>query len=261
MQKLLVLLIIYCFYADGMYVSMNHLNDKMPSSENYGINETIHNEIFQAMAINDIDTFRHILERKAWMLETKDSTGSTLLHIACTRSKYSFVKFLINQGADVMARDCFYSTPLHNAAYAGSLDIVEYLIAHGALIEAVDCFNSTPLYFACQAGNLDVICYLIQHGADINYADNFGRTPIQAAFECGELSVIKHFIKNLHVNIEIKMLDGRSPLHLAALHGYTDVALYLIRKGANILSLDSEGKTPLDLATTEDIRQILGNSV
>ncbi|TFG85870.1 MAG: hypothetical protein E4H17_04650 [Gemmatimonadales bacterium] len=45
--------------------------------------------------------------------------------------------------------------------------------------------------------------------------------------------------------------DGRTPLHLAAFFGFTDVAEVLLARGAAANAVDDAGRTPLDLAVTE----------
>lgn len=45
--------------------------------------------------------------------------------------------------------------------------------------------------------------------------------------------------------------DGKTPIHLAAEKGYSDVVQVLLEHGANFRAKDAEGKTPLEIALTK----------
>ncbi len=162
----------------------------------------------------------------------------------------NLVADLINEGADIHAKDNKGFTSLHEAAKHGHLDIVEKLIEKGADIHAKTNRGYTPLYLAALNGNLQVVRKLIEKGADIN-AKNHGLTPLIAAaigvgFH-GKLQVLEELIeKGADVNIIAN--HGYTLLHLAARHGYLSIVEKLIEKGADINAKNNEGGTPLHLA-------------
>jgi ankyrin repeat protein len=125
---------------------------------------------------------------------------------------------LLEEGANIEAKDNEGYTPLHNAVLFGNEDRVLTLIARGANIEAKDDDGNTPLHLAVLFGNEDRVLTLIARGA----------------------------------NIEAKDYDGNTPLHLAVLFGNEDRVLTLIEKGANIEAKDYDGNTPLLLAAQDD---------
>lgn len=47
-------------------------------------------------------------------------------------------------------------------------------------------------------------------------------------------------------------MDGRTPLHVAAMHASTKVAEWLLREGAEVNALDSFYRTPLYLASERE---------
>ena len=69
-------------------------------------------------------------------------------------------------------------TPLHYAAEYGHLSIVEYLVNQKADINAKDENDHTPLHFAAENGHLSVVEYLINQKVDINAKNKIGETPL-----------------------------------------------------------------------------------
>ena len=89
---------------------------------------------------------------------------------------------MINEGADINARDIFQKTPLHAAARKNNTEIMELLISKGADIEAtVPDFKFTPLFDAAMFGKKEAIQLLIQKGAKVNAKTLAGETPVDFA--------------------------------------------------------------------------------
>jgi len=59
------------------------------------------------------------------------------LYLAASEGRLEAVRYLLNEGADVNAREKFGGTPLTEAAYHGHLNVVEELLFHGADPNAV----------------------------------------------------------------------------------------------------------------------------
>jgi ankyrin repeat protein len=49
-------------------------------------------------------------------------------------------------------------------------------------------------------------------------------------------------------------------LILASKHGHIDVVKYLVEKGADLTAKDKTGKTAIDIAKTEKIKEILSQA-
>jgi len=63
-------------------------------------------------------------------------------------------------------------TPLHWAANNGHLSVVEYLVNQKADINAKNNVDWTPIHYAARDGHLSVVEYLVNQKADINAKDN-----------------------------------------------------------------------------------------
>jgi len=93
-----------------------------------------------------------------------------LVRIASGFFHTPLLAFMIENGADINAKDNDDCTPLHFAAAIGHLCVVDYLIHQKADINAqARVFRSgTPLHLAAQNGHLSVVEYLGNQKADIN---------------------------------------------------------------------------------------------
>jgi ankyrin repeat protein len=129
---------------------------------------------------------------------------SPSLHDAASEGNIEKLRTLIEQGADVNAKDIDDLAPLHHAAWKGDKKCVELLLAKGAAVDIrggkesllgiFDIFvlvpayilapssNETPLHIAAQQGHLEVVKVLLDHGADINAKRSDGETPLLLAF-------------------------------------------------------------------------------
>lgn len=115
-----------------------------------------------------------------------------LLAIAYTKKDeykcYEIAKTLIDNGADVNARDNTGHTALIHAArgvgidgyYLNNCQIMKLLIDNGADVNAKTNFNSTALHYAVISGNsIENIKFLIDNGADVNAKNYRGQIALE----------------------------------------------------------------------------------
>ncbi|KAK1641167.1 ankyrin repeat-containing domain protein, partial [Colletotrichum phormii] len=62
----------------------------------------------------------------------RDREGRTALHLAAISGKWKTAAWLVDNGADVMARDRHMMLALHQAAWDGILDVVQLLCKNNA---------------------------------------------------------------------------------------------------------------------------------
>jgi len=84
-----------------------------------------------------------------------------------------------------------HSTTLHQAAERGDVAAVEKLLDEGADVNARDEGGASPLHAAAFAGHRNVIRLLIKRGADINLEDNDGDTPLGFAKDDATAKLLK----------------------------------------------------------------------
>ena len=102
------------------------------------------------------------------------------------------VKYLIDVGAQIDAKNNFGQTPLHCSV---NVEVAKCLIKNGAMIETKDQDGETPLHSAAKDGHLEIVEYLIQQGAQVNIRDNNGQTPFDLADEYKSFETAEYLLK------------------------------------------------------------------
>lgn len=104
------------------------------------------------------------------------TTGQSALHIVTARRDTTWMRFLIERGADPNAEDNKGVTPLQLAVGLGYLEGVKLLLKAGAHPDTPDSTGETPLMLAVHERNLPMVRALLEGGADPERADNSGRS-------------------------------------------------------------------------------------
>lgn len=229
-----------------------------------------------------LELAKYILEKKNGEIDINDGNKKkeTPLHIAVRNNKVEFVKFLIERGAEVEAKDVNGATPLfislevdnlelakyfvekgadvnveandgrrlvHLAGSSKTVDTIKWLVGLGLDINVKDKEANLPIHYTCNSGELNTLMFLIQKGQPINDLNKRGYAPLHLACESGQLILAKALI-DAGADFKLLTSNGRSPLHLCAEKGYWGPAQILILKGLDVDIKDSDGYTPLHLA-------------
>ena len=170
----------------------------------------------------------------------------------------------INAGADLDAQvggrlaGCYKCTPLHRAAlYNKNAEVVKALLKGGADPNARHKnWKATPLHLAAMYNdNPAVVKALIESGADTNAPTKRGNsTPLHWAVMYNKnAEVVKTLLKGgADPNARTKKWKS-TPLHLAAKFNengarFRQVTEALIAAGADLMALNKDLNTPIDLA-------------
>ncbi|MAM93283.1 ankyrin repeat domain-containing protein [Parvibaculum sp.] len=139
--------------------------------------------LFEAAGESDAETVGNLLEQGA-EVDARDSGGWAALHFAAQHDNPGTAFVLIRYGAAIDIREeGVGDTPLHHAAMRGKQAVAQALIDHGADVNAVNAFSATPLYEAAVGGHVDLVKTLIARGADVDVKDGQGRTPLERVGE------------------------------------------------------------------------------
>jgi len=101
------------------------------------------------------------------------------------------VKKLLEEGADVNAKDFLGFTSLHLAASNGHFNVVKLLIEKGADVNAKVRGGSTPLHLAASNGHFNVVKLLLEHGSDPDIKNIWGNTAIDLARTNRHYDIVK----------------------------------------------------------------------
>ncbi len=148
--------------------------------------------------------------------------GGTVLHAVDEGGNLEVVKYLVEQGADVNAKDEDGWTVLHAVDEGGNLEVVKYLVEQGADVNAKGEWGRTALHAVAEGGNLEVLKYLVEQGADVNAKGEWGRTALYSAARRGNLEVVKYLVEQ-GADVNAKTKDGETVLQTAEKNEYVEI--------------------------------------
>ncbi|KAG5336685.1 ANK1 protein, partial [Acromyrmex charruanus] len=184
---------------------------------------------------------------------TSDKDGLTALHCAASRGHARCVEVLVNLcGSHPDYVDDNGCSALHYAATLGHADATALILKLGADPNRQDRKGRTPALCAAAKGQLETLKILTQHGGSLHAKTVRGTGIGHEAVASGRIELIKWLAKKRPSTLDIATHDGKTPLHVAALHGYLDACKVLLDHGARINAVlrTSKGNsmTPLDAA-------------
>ena len=139
---------------------------------------------------------RCLLRDGAGIEEKIRRTGETALMLAVAKDHKSCIDVLLENKADVGARDKKDWTPLHHAAFHGSSCGCGALLQSGASMEAVDTNMQRPLLLAASHDHTGVVELLLSRGANVEASDAEGNTALMWASEKGNLSMVQVLLRH-----------------------------------------------------------------
>jgi len=182
-------------------------------------------------AENDTNAIAQLVTDGININSTEKSRDCSALHRAAYFNRLEAVRFLIEHGANVNARNNIGMTPLHYAALCGHRYMVKALLEKKAEVNALDCQGLTPLHLAVQYGHAEVAEMLLDYGADIAAKTNYrGLTPLHWAAFWGHTEAVNTLLQN-GADINARDNDGYTPLTWAERFNNYDMARLLARKG------------------------------
>ena len=192
---------------------------------------------------------RYLIDHGA-QINAKDAASSSPLHEAVRSGETACARMLIEAGADVNARDSSGNTPLHLVMPAETRrSMFDLLLGAGANPNLKDVYGETPLHIAARITmSRDIIQRLVDAGADLNERNKKGNTPLTLSIERSQIQQANFFV-TLGSDIHAETIDESTAFTKALESGLPMTQAVLIKE--NIHSRDSAGRTPLHIAVTE----------
>ena len=94
-------------------------------------------------------------------VNAKDDQGLTPLLSAVKNDDVKFIAFLLQLGASPEAQDINLRNSLHYAAESGNAEAAQLLLdAKKSILHDVDVENQSPIHYAAKLGHVNVLTYL-----------------------------------------------------------------------------------------------------
>ncbi len=250
--------------------------------------------VYLAVIKNKIEVLTKLGEHGANVNQVHTNEITMLMH-AARRGHTKIVRYLLQKGADINAKDNRGSTAL---MHSKDIEITKELIKHGAELEVVDRYgknalimaverhkfelvkllilsgasvdsnrdNNTPLTYALSKGYKEIFLYLLDKGANIDAKLKRGYqgsiTVLHKASRMGKIVYVEALLKKgakVNASIEDGTGDwaGYNALLFAAYRGNINIVKLLINNGANVNSKNSSGQTPLIIASSLGHREVV----
>lgn len=204
------------------------------------------NALVEAIRSRNVDMVNNMLlaDSTRSLVQEKDLTGRTLLHIAAGQGDLRILQAILARNPDVNAVTRTGQTALLFAASGSYLDNTRLLLAARADPNLADDRGNTPVIVASDRGKPEVVSALLASGADVDHANRDGVTSLMYAAERGNKKLTRLLLDSRATVIATDS-RGNSALHYAARMGRTDM-IPLMLQLVNVKN--AAGQTPLDVA-------------
>jgi ankyrin repeat protein len=190
-----------------------------------------------AIRNDDLESLRALVRQFPELARTQSQepgeAHQTLLHYVAERGNVAMARELVTAGARIDAVTLpFNMTPIGSALYEGNTKVALYLAEH----------HREPLGItrAAGLGRLDELRALIgEHGHLRPYLQPGVHDPTRSLasafrYACanGQLAVAEYLL-DLGLDVNVRLQDGATGMHLAAYLGHADLVRLLLRRGAD----------------------------
>jgi len=232
--------------------------------------ETVNRELIQAA--KDIRLLECLLVRID--IEAATNYKYTLLILASANGNLEVVNYLLNQGANVLAKTDQGVSSFSLAAEKGHLEIVKALYRkNSSILEQKDKKGRTALIWAAMKGHLDVVKFLVSKNADTNVRSNEGENPLLVASTNNHDDVVTFLTGGTNTGTGTSGVtntgNGRpgnnqgnnDVLISEASKGRTQIVMRLIRNNVNKNYQDQNGRTALIAAAEGGHEQLVSQLI
>lgn len=203
----------------------------------------IESRLIKACTSGDVQTAKKLIEKVD--INNHYGNGNTLLTLASYHGNSDIIDLLIENGADLDAKNKDGVTALMISSNEGYVDIIKNLLKNSASINIQDNKGFTVIFHAEQ--QICVIDLLVKNGANLDIKDKHGNTALIFAARKGQKDIIELLIK-YGANINIQNHVGDTALMKSSVRRDYDLVKIFIESGANISLVNVNNETALDSA-------------
>ncbi|PSN30806.1 hypothetical protein C0J52_26673 [Blattella germanica] len=139
---------------------------------------------------------------------------------------------LLKLGANPNINDKYGNTLMHYAAEDNLMKVVEFLLELKCNFDCTYIEGEIPLLKEIRRENEVIAIKLLKLGANPNANDKYGNTPMHYAAEDNLMKVVE-FLREVKCNFDCTNAEDETPLLIASRWGYEDIAMKLLKHGAN----------------------------
>uniref|UniRef100_A0A914E7T2 Uncharacterized protein n=1 Tax=Acrobeloides nanus TaxID=290746 RepID=A0A914E7T2_9BILA len=244
--------------------------------------------------INEKESIDELIISLQKIQTNKASLNGTPLHFACMRNNYNFVHTAINviNGLDVnKCNKVTNISSLHIACEYNAPEIVKLLLDNNADVHAKDVYGNTVLHYAIRCGNIEIVEMLVEHiqvlvrnpslkgslssvvsAPSYKPSNSTVNLTITGSISSTSYKSVNSISHNTLANMlcqkndeqlnplqiahgydmEFRDESGRTAFHIAALYNQKEAILMLLSIKANHEANDDLGYTPLLCAASRD---------
>lgn len=152
----------------------------------------------------------------------KNKYGENVLFTAVEKNDYEMVEFLLEKNINVNDTT---STGLTALMLAKELEIIKLLVENGADINAKDNQGWTALTYFLSNNTLEQLEYLFSKGGNINTKTNAGYNLLYYAILNGSLETIEFLIKK-NIQFNLNSFEIQNALYIARERDYSHILEY-----------------------------------
>ena len=197
-----------------------------------------HTPLYLAGKLDSKDIFKLLTMRYAYLYQINIS--ETIIHIAVRKCEQNLLQTFIENNLDIDRKDYFGRTPLHFAICGRNLTIIKILVENGANIHEKDKEGKSPLCYAAKLKLTKVSNLLIKYEIGKNKTSD--TAMFHEAVSNDDAEMLELFI-NEETDLNQEYFCGLSLLHFAVARNLENIALFLLKHGADPNILDNEKLT------------------
>lgn len=134
---------------------------------------------------------------------------------------------------------------LHMLVRRGRRDEIAIAPKSSTLVGRRDRNGITPIYLATQLNRLDELDLLMSIGASPDQRNGDADSPLMYAVRMRDAGLLRRLIGLRNLRLDWGDIEGNTPLHLSARHGFPEGAKILHESFAPLGSRNERGRTPL----------------
>jgi 26S proteasome non-ATPase regulatory subunit 10 len=191
-------------------------------------------------------------------INVRNGTDLTPLIVAVARGNKDGVEVLLNANADIAYRidDVRVFSAVHSAVALNHLEILKLICVQRP--SAVDVRNGDGqpvLHFAINKNNINAVEILLDAGADKAIHDHTGATAFHCALD--KSSILELLCRQNTSAVDMKDMQGFTPLHRAVMRNNMEATALLLRAGADPSIHDKVGRSAFHATANSQILELL----